>query len=331
MTAFDYTAWNAPELIEGETLKQFLAEIKQRLTGKKLMNIFSVGQRFFHEKPKRYRDCYEELDGPLILVFDDLSLEIGVGFTSRVKIGINTLPQDISSKRSFAPEFSRDGLAELIWGHEVTFFDVKKYSMGINDKGGLGHRPYEGDYFEKIIITMDNGCQIFVKSDDAHLKMEVSRNLLGDYISTDERLIAGIVSSSYYWFVPYNFDIYGRAEGISIEEDDAQTLLLIMMCVDKKVDQYENRCLSKEKWQKIIELWHFVLFQAESFDQVFEKLLRVDYKRRVVGREHTLYFMNNYGKQMCDNRVAERPLYENFKKWFDLVAKHYDGMVFVGL
>jgi len=157
------------------------------------------------------------------------------------------------------------------------------------------------------------------------------RKLTEEFVSTDKRLVTGISGSSYYWFIPYKFDALGRADGASIEESDADTLLLIMMGVDEKVDQYKNKRLSNAKWQEILELWHFILFEAETFDDAYEKLLIVDYDSHTVGCDRIIYYVNNYGKRMWDNRADERPLCDNFKRWFDLVSRHYQGIVFEGI
>jgi hypothetical protein len=121
-------------------------------------------------------DCegYIELDDPFVIVAGDKHLEIHFMNTSHAKIGVDTLTMKEKSYQGYEWREVSHLLPNII-GQTIIDIKLATFSKGFYDSVfmGDGSRPDGGDYFDDIILFLDNGHLLTISGSHEYMHIVV--------------------------------------------------------------------------------------------------------------------------------------------------------------
>ena len=170
---FNYREWNV-DLIQSpqklmDTLKSFNIKEKKIKDIKVIGNVFNLVDGLEEEIYKKnlndeesnvenFKDEYEfkrivEIDEPIIITFDNGDrLEIDYSDGSTIKMGLNSLPENIHSKR-FTPNLDMNVMFSDVLGEQVIGFEVSMQDEPEATWDFTGCYDYDLDFEQETFIS----------------------------------------------------------------------------------------------------------------------------------------------------------------------------------
>jgi len=336
---FDFWEWSASDFITARPLKKYITNLKAQLVGTQISAIHTMGV-IFNNYDDETLDVWDAkgcvmLDEPIVLICGYKQFEICFHNTSHAKIGINTLTMaEKSYQHVLWSDVSR--LFPNIAGQKISDIKLTTFSEGFYDSVfmGDGSRRNGGDYFETLIILLENGFVLLLSGEYEYMwaiQRPISECQL---FPTDSRWHFNDMKkpASCLSFVPVcdkKCDkLYSDCEkkcektSLSIKEEDWDMLHWSIRYIFPDYDKYENDFpVSIADWERIISAWSFI-FTANTFDEVYEKFCGIDYESHSVKNENLMYYFNHKG-YLWKNRDSAWEIFDDFMTWFDKIKSHY--------
>jgi hypothetical protein len=124
--------------------------------------------------------------------------------------------------------------------------------------------------------------------------------------------------SSGFDFILYNSntECFSKRDGIFIYEDYFYSFFWAIDYYCDNFDWYGKTLIDVQTFEKILDLWQFIC-EANKFDDVFEKLYKVNYTTKTISQNSSLYNINCCGADVWKYIDIDLQMLKDVRRWFD--------------